>query len=306
MTGAHQNRPQEISVGLPVYNGGSFLDETIASIVGQTFSSLELIISDNASTDRTREIAQSWVARDDRVRYVCNEFNIGANANFNQVLRLARGRYHKWAAADDLCRPDFLARCKEVLDRRQDVVLAYCQTEFIDETGARLPLSDPGFDLQQDSARARIAYVFRADHWVNAVLGVIRIDALRGTSGLPPYPTGDYTLLAELAAQGKFVEIPEPLYLRRIHPEASSQLAGDPEAVTRLVAGTVSRLPIAVWRRHKDAVRISWSSRLSIWDRLILIWVALDSLIARRKLLVEEFRAYWRHWRATTRVAHRS
>lgn len=82
-------RVPEISVGLPVFSGERYLDEAIQSILAQTVTDLELVICDNASTDRTEAICRSYAESDDRIRYVRNPFNIGPNRNFNRVARLA-------------------------------------------------------------------------------------------------------------------------------------------------------------------------------------------------------------------------
>ena len=124
-----------ISVCLPVYNGGSFLEETIESILGQTFTDLELIISDNASTDDTEKICCRFAERDSRIRYFHNPENLGAARNFNITFELARGRYVKWQGHDDPIPPDFLEHCVAVLDNDPSVVLAYGRQIAIDEHG---------------------------------------------------------------------------------------------------------------------------------------------------------------------------
>src|SRR3712207_6191103 len=107
----------KVSIGLPVYNGEKFIREAIDSILNQTFEDFELIISDNASTDETAAICQTYAAQDRRVRYFRNLENIGAAGNHNRVFEAASGKYFKWAAHDDLCGPNFVAECVNVLDR---------------------------------------------------------------------------------------------------------------------------------------------------------------------------------------------
>ena len=97
-----------VSIGLPVYNGELFLENALDSILSQTYSDFELIISDNASDDKTEEICRSYAARDKRVRYSRNAHNLGAAPNYNRVYHLARGRYFKWASHDDVLAPEFL------------------------------------------------------------------------------------------------------------------------------------------------------------------------------------------------------
>ena len=91
-----------VSVGLFVYNGERFIEEALNSILNQTFTDFELIISDNASTDRTGEIARAYAKRDERIRYYRSEKNMGAGWNVRRVYELATGKYFKQAAVDDL------------------------------------------------------------------------------------------------------------------------------------------------------------------------------------------------------------
>jgi glycosyltransferase involved in cell wall biosynthesis len=106
-----------LTIGLPVYNGERYLAQALDALLAQTYQDFELIISDNASTDRTADICQEFVARDARVKYVRQRVNIGAGPNHNAVLTLARGRFFKWAAHDDVYAPTLLERCIEVLER---------------------------------------------------------------------------------------------------------------------------------------------------------------------------------------------
>ena len=90
-----------VSVGLPVYNGERYLREAVDSVLGQTYVNLELVISDNASTDATEAICREYAARDPRVRYHRAERNRGAVWNFNRAFELARGEFFMWQAFDD-------------------------------------------------------------------------------------------------------------------------------------------------------------------------------------------------------------
>ena len=93
--------PAAVSIGMPVYNGEKYIREALDSLLGQSFTGFELIISDNASTDGTEAICQQYAAKDSRIRYVRQPVNLGALDNFTFVLDEARGGYFMWAAADD-------------------------------------------------------------------------------------------------------------------------------------------------------------------------------------------------------------
>ena len=128
-----------VSIGMPVYNAENYLGEAIESLLAQTFQDFELIISDNASTDRTEAICREYAARDPRIRYERQAENQGAARNFNHVFERARGPYFKWAAHDDLHSPTFLARCVEVLDRSPDVVWCHPRSTHVGPDGKPLP-----------------------------------------------------------------------------------------------------------------------------------------------------------------------
>ena len=100
-----------LSIGLPVYNGERLLPQAIECLLAQSFGDFEIVIGDNASTDRTQEICHDYVRRDPRIRYVRHEHNLGAVANFNRVFELSTAPLFKWAAHDDLHREAYLEAC---------------------------------------------------------------------------------------------------------------------------------------------------------------------------------------------------
>ena len=122
---------------MPVYNGESFLEHSLSRILAQDLGDFELVISDNASTDRTGEICQEFAGKDARIRYSRFERNMGAARNFNQVFKLSSGKYFKWATHDDMIAETYLSRCVEVFENGPpDLVLVYPRTVLIDEDGA--------------------------------------------------------------------------------------------------------------------------------------------------------------------------
>src|SRR5581483_5806722 len=129
-----------VSLAMPVYNGERYIEETLRSLLAQDFKDFELIITDNASSDRTEEICRQFAAREPRIRYVRNERNLGAAANYNLGLSLATGEYFKWCAHDDLLSPNCIGALVSALDRTSGAVLAFPKTECIDETGALIPM----------------------------------------------------------------------------------------------------------------------------------------------------------------------
>jgi glycosyltransferase involved in cell wall biosynthesis len=217
-----------VTVALPVYNGERFLREVIDSILLQTFTDFELLISDNASTDTTQSIAEEFAARDPRIQYRRHESNVGAHYNYNGLVAEARGEYLKWAADDDLYDPDFLRRCVEILDEFPDVVLAHTQACDIGENGEFLDDRPFGFDITADSPVARFRTYLGAGNACLPIFGLHRTSVLRRTGLLGHYAGSDRVLLAELALNGKFREVPEPMFLHREHPGRSMRRFPNP------------------------------------------------------------------------------
>src|SRR5690348_12208016 len=124
---------RKVAIGMPVWNGEAFLAEAIESVLGQTYGDLELVISDNASTDATAEICHGYAQRDSRIRYIRQDRNIGAGPNHVEVFRRSSSAYFKWASHDDVLEPGFLEACVRVLDESDAVVLCSPATLLINE-----------------------------------------------------------------------------------------------------------------------------------------------------------------------------
>ena len=213
-----------VSVGMPVYNGERFIREAIESILAQTFSDFELIVCDNASTDRTEEIVRAYAARDRRIRYERSDRNRGAAYNYNRVTALARGKYIRHAAHDDVLGPANLARCVAVLEADPGIALAYPQMSRIDENGHVLDTFSGSLVIDDADPVAR----WRAFHRLIAigsmcdpVFGLFRASVLKATPVLRPLISADMILLGEIALRGRIAEIPEVLFFERWYPGTS-------------------------------------------------------------------------------------
>ncbi|MGQ4647524.1 glycosyltransferase [Lyngbya aestuarii] len=282
------NKPR-VSIGLPVYNGDNFLREALDSILAQTFENFELIISDNASTDKTEEICREYAAKDQRVRYYRNEYNLGAAPNYNRVFELATGDYFKWCAHDDLCAPEFLERCVELLEQDASVVLCHTQTKIIDEQGRFL--RDNHTQRKADSPKPELRFrelLYENDCF--QIFGLIRSSLLRKTQLIESYGHGDGVLLARLGLMGKFHEIPEYLFFNREHSQMSMQIAHSTyEAYTSWFDATrKGKIGLPRWRRFWGYCVSVWETPLS-WQKRIWCYRHLVSwLRGNRKFLQED------------------
>jgi glycosyltransferase involved in cell wall biosynthesis len=215
-----------LSIGLPVFNGEDYLEEAIVSILAQTYTDFEFIISDNASTDRTDEICRTYAAKDSRIKYFRNSKNIGATQNWYRVFDLSSGEYFASAAHDDLYAPDYMEKCISVLDRDPSIVVCYSKTRIIDERGCLLEderiakMLSAKIDTVSSSPSTRLYNVIAVDYLCIQLYGVMRAQTLRDTRVFAGYVSCDRNTLAELALLGKLYEIPEYLFLHRIYPKA--------------------------------------------------------------------------------------
>lgn len=233
-----------VSIGLPVYNGEKYLRTALDALLNQSFADIEIIISDNASTDGTETMCREYAARDPRIRYFRTSRNRGLSWNYNRVFLLSRGRYFKWAACDDICAPTYLERCVEVLASDPSVVCCHSWTMKIDPEGNPLPrLPDPtdgGYFKSELAGRhrpdgssphphRRFTDVLLSSGWGVRCSGLIRADKLRNTALIQPYYGYEKVLMGELSLQGRFYDIPEILFYQRVHREASSSLSSQKE-----------------------------------------------------------------------------
>lgn len=223
-----------VSVGVPVFNGEEYLAETLESLLSQSLKDFEIVISDNASTDRTPEICRAYEAKDSRIRYSRSERNLGAAHNFNRVFELSGAALFHGGACDDLYHPLFLERCVEALDQDPGLVLSYTRTTMIDDTGQPLPFDQerncyldrrgeflmrppPSHIGTAASPEMRFREVLWPMGWCLPLSGVVRREALLRTSLYHNYYGADKVLLAELALQGRFYQVGEAFFAKRVH-----------------------------------------------------------------------------------------
>src|SRR3954454_12006058 len=99
-----------VSVGLPVRNAGGSVAGVVTSVLAQDHENLELVISDNASTDDTEEVCRALAAEDPRVTYHRNPENVGLLNNFVAAMGHARGTFFRWVGDDDWLAPEYISR----------------------------------------------------------------------------------------------------------------------------------------------------------------------------------------------------
>lgn len=263
-----------LSIGLFVYNGERFIEKALNSILGQTFTDFELIISDNASTDRTGEICRDYAQRDSRIRYHRNEKNMGAGWNVRRVCSLATAKYFKWAAADDVLEPDFLRQCVEVLeaDENESYVIAHSKTKVVDETGKFL--ENYLWPMKTDSPDPVVRFheMLLNDHMCYQIFGVMRLSALRQVPPQGSYVNSDGVLLAQMSFLGRFYEAPEHLFVSTRHVGQSSKTVPVRVKERRFrLTNRYGTLPCPEWWDPAKTRTISFPEFRQLWEYFLSI-----------------------------------
>jgi len=195
-----------VGIGMPVYNAEEYLSATIGAILAQDFRDFELIISDNASTDRSAEICESFARQDSRVRFVRQPSNRGATVNFRFVLDQSRAPFFMWAAADDVRSRDFLTQTVAVLQSRPDVIAANCRTRFDNGTFERNRMGDG--PIEHDDPAQRVLAFFGFWHANGRYYSLFRREALMRNQALreEEYLASDWSIVLELLKRGKIAQ----------------------------------------------------------------------------------------------------
>jgi len=259
-----------VTLGMPVYNGENYLENTLDSILAQTYTDFELIITDNASTDRTQEICEAYAARDSRIRYIRNAENLGAAPNYNLSFQLAAGKYFKWVAHDDPNAPTCIELCVQMLESHPDAILSYARTILIDEDDQVIEYHQDRYDLQSRHPHERLyKYFHETSAWCHPVFGLIHTDVLAKTGLIGSYASSDKTLLAEMAVLGKCYEVPAHLAYRRLHPKNSTEANKTDEAMASWFDPRIKRAFLTPrWRRFLEHLKSVQRANIPLIDKI--------------------------------------
>ncbi len=215
-----------VTVGMPVRNGEAHIRAGFDSLLGQAFRDLELVISDNASTDATQAICEEYAARDPRVRYHRNPEDVGLQGNFQRVLDLATAPYFMWGCPDDLWDPGYVARMVEILDGHPSVVLAGSNAGWIDQDGILRGEYDNTWMAPGSTVERAQRFIATRPGGGHATLfyGLLRTEVIQRLGYRPRgrvddhdrgYYASDLITLFRLLFEGGFHVVGETLYFHR-------------------------------------------------------------------------------------------
>jgi glycosyltransferase involved in cell wall biosynthesis len=275
-TNPRDHKIPKVSIGLPVYNGEKFIQKALDSLLEQTFTEFELIISDNASDDRTEFICREYAERDSRIRYIRQIKNMGAAANWHRVLDYALGELFIWFAHDDACHPKMLSLFIAKMDLDPNIVLCISDIICIDDNDNIIIVEKLTnlYDGSNWHKTRKVFYEFPCSNIFFALYGLYRTNVLRSVGG--PIPTSrhyyshcEVPFLAKLSLTGKIFALPLPLKYYRVHNDS-------------LYNKEIETIPRAHYLRirlniRRDLIKIINSSHLPALEKLCLMHSVLFS-----------------------------
>ena len=208
-----------VSIGMPVYNGREFIRKALDSLLNQTHTNFELIISDNQSTDNTEIIVQEYAKKDNRIKYVKSEKNKGAISNLNKVFSLAKYDYFMWASHDDFWSKNYIELCLEGFNYNNNIVLSTVISSIVDSHTENEIARDHGLDTtNKNSANKFISYrkYLRTFPGADCIFyGLFDRKALSKVMPMQNVVASDHILLSKLSLNGDFYRTPINLFYKR-------------------------------------------------------------------------------------------
>jgi len=217
-----------LTIGIPIRNGEQSIVRPLESALAQTEPDIEVVISDNASTDATQEVCRAYAEQDGRIRYQRLPENIGLFANFRNAFLLGSAPYFRWLGADDWLEPEYGRRSIEILDANPDGVLVTTGSRLVREDGSAVLgglRAGPDADGRIERFR-QLLDLFALDYRaIDPIYSAMRRSVLAGQPSVlvdSRYASRagidtDQALSAALALAGPWLHLPEALAGRQ-HP----------------------------------------------------------------------------------------
>ena len=284
-----------VSIGIPVYNGESSIEQALDALRAQTYDNLELVISDNASTDSTSEICRQYAAKDRRIKYFRNPVNVGLYENFRRVVTLSTGEYFMWAAADDLKPPTAVEYCVQAILGNDRAVTAHGIILARTADGKELAVYPNQIQLTDNSAARRVRnFTHGLRH--NGMFFCLHRRAALMQARLGNHVGQDYLLCLQMCLLGaiEYVPVPVIIYQERGRRPSTNLMYDDvPMTLSHLVSAN------KIYRRKCWTVlilgcyylattgQVPWSERWSAVGAHVTAFVSLYRSRFTREILYQ-------------------
>ncbi len=286
-----ESKEQLVSIGLPTFNRAAQLKRALDSLLAQTYKNFELIISDNASTDATRQICEEYAAKDKRIRYFRQKENIGMIKNFDFVFNLAAGKYFLSAYDDDWYDPNFIIVLKRALDKNPDYGVAMSSLRRVFNDGQ---IKDEIiYSGKNDISKFSYGEVFSANTKWNPptsffMSGLWRIDILQQFLPLSDSLGSDVILIYEASFMTHFYSVPEILFYKTVYRIERSERYKDSHCGGNLEKQYAANKAVVNFVKAAFK-RLLTSSNISICQKIFLLPPKLFLIlwVQKRALLSE-------------------
>jgi glycosyltransferase involved in cell wall biosynthesis len=285
----------KVSVGIPTFNRGADLMKTVETVLRQDYPNLEIIISDNASTDNTNTLCRKMALDDTRITYIRQSHNQGPTANFREVLARSSGDYFMWLGDDDWIDRSYVSLCLNALLEHEDYSLVCglskyhqdCHEAFAGET----------IDLEQTSPFLRMIKYFAMVGRNGTFYGLMRRRQISRIT-LRNIMGGDWLFIAAIAFMGKIKTLREVSIHRHLGGATVSYFKMADRLSLSKFEGRLPHLAIAAFAfksiLYREQVfdeltkieRLFWASSISAF---VLVWKAMLPWVVKRIRKLLEF-----------------
>lgn len=276
-----ENESPLVSIGMPVYNEGAFIRESLDSLLAQDYRNLEIIISDNGSTDETADICREFAQLDGRVSYYRFDNNVGASQNFKSVLERASGKYFMWAAGHDLWSGNLIVETVRVLEEHPDAALAFGSTVWIDTNGEVFGRESGWTDTRGMDPIARFFTILWGN--MHPILAVIRRSYLTEIPKIHSCAGSDLIMLSELVLKGDYIHATQTTWFRREFRGQEShreKLKRYKNKEYKLITSVLDKI-FPLLRLPLELIRSVIRSNLSKLEKLVVLVALIPAFIAR-------------------------
>lgn len=204
-----------VTIGVPVYNGAEHLRITLNSLLEQDYPRLEILISDNASTDETADIALEYARTYPCIRYHRHPENLGSAVNFTTLTEMARGKYFMWAATHDKWTCSIISRAVEIMEKDAGVLVSYAVPYWLTSDGKETPIDTTLIDTRSSSKIARFVTTLWGLTACPQIYGVHRLQSIREMMPCRKMFGPDTFILARLSCKGSFAVLHDQKFFLR-------------------------------------------------------------------------------------------
>lgn len=202
-----------VSIGVPTFNGEKTILRTLLSLTAQSYVNLEIIVSDDGSTDGTCAICKEFAQTDSRIKFVSHQENRGAVWNFNYVLEQAKGEYFFWSGQDDVRLSNYVEKCVEKLINNSRAV--YCNSfyqDLIEDESCVRAVRSVGSLVTLQSRSKRFMQAYKSGIGSTAFYGIYRLNIVKPKLIWQNFIGSDVCIFNSILLEGDIEEVPEILF----------------------------------------------------------------------------------------------